>query len=573
MPTYDETMSGGVTASGDASWFLTIGLPGSGGSGSGGTSAFYVLFPEEGSGGATISGSASSGYSINIVGSGGAEAAGVSPYNATFDQAFYWNVNATVNFDKEFSWSLGAQPLRWYRVQGVCVWPTSQGSGVPGEPYPGGCEVTGIQIDDSQCTGAVGKVQFIQNILATTVQEVCNELTKSRINWQLQSIKRWSRPADPLLVPEGDECNVLEDVPFRDIPECLNFTLEIDSVIQARATVLLNENFFIYSGSGAITTGGAASTIIKSGGTTPTVFTFFFSSSGGSMTLGGSGFGGSSLQNDYLTEVVATVAMEFQEIVFGESGDPLGPLTTRVVTGCGTCDAMPIDLFLDHELASPGLFRNFLMRNGFKIPKSIELYHSARQDAWVGNLHYSGFSDDNLTTESWRFTFEFSCTNDIAGDNTGSPVIKFAMLVVRKNLVNGIDEDTRLFMVLPPVDFCAYIRNFKMNFGFTLNLDTLLVVNDAGLIPQSVLLKDNIGMFSSQFFDRNPNLPFRLSRVATTSTVGRLDISPIFPKPDTVAGEEVQTILGLRPSPVLIETPTVIYVSDPVVLGDSVAGA
>lgn len=556
--------SGGASAGGSA--VTSIGYLSSGGSSLGGTAVVSVSF--RASGGATLSGSALVG--IGIAGSGGVACGGQANYNLVFDQAYVFNVNAYLTVDQAYTFNIGRSPLRYYRVQGCCVYPTAAGSGLPEQPFPGGCEVVGIETDDDQCTGALGKNQYVQNIIARDIQEVCEKLSRSKLRWQICSLKRWSRPADPRLRPEDDECNVLEEVPFADIPACLEFTLAIDSLTKIKATVELIQYFHDYDGSGTITMGGDAPASITAGGTTPTVWNYSFVSSGGPIVMGGTG-ATSSFETDYLITTIVTVSLPLEEPVFATT-DALPEIPSNndaIVTSCATCNALPINLFLTHNLTVPGLFYNFLQRNNLKIPQAIQMSYSPTQVAWIATLQYKGITEANSTLDNWRLVFEFACTDYISGEYTGNPVIKFSMTVNKKNLTTNKSAETKFMMTLPPVGFCASVNNFRNTFNWLFNFPTQYVRNSANLTVQSLIYYDNIGMFSSKQWMMYPNLSFTILRDPVGPGNSFYDLSPIVPQPTPVLGRNIESILGLPPSPYIVDRPKRIYVQPPIVPTES----
>jgi hypothetical protein len=252
--------------------------------------------------------------------------------------------------------------------------------------------------------------------------------------------------------------------------------------------------------------------------------------------------------------MVATTSLYYEDIIFSitDTGVSLAGITTPVTTGCSTCTQMPVDMFFDHNLTNPSVLKNFLFRNNLSLDATQEMYYSDRLSNWVCNQHFYGVSDDNSNDETWRFTFEFACTDTIAGE-TASPVVKFSMLIVRHNQGTGVTSQTRLLITIPPVSFCKYINNFKTSFTMNINTHTLLVTNSANIVIQSIIISDKIGIFSSSFWASNPILTIKLHKAGVTSAVARKDISNILPQNTTLIGEDIQTILGLPQSPYLIQ--------------------
>lgn len=595
MPVYNESMSGGVLGNGAATTQNNVSVidevtvlaggtalltasydfDASGGTQLGGSVSGGRVYNEVASGGAVLGGSASTSKDLDFIASGGVNVDGVAVvqqrsryfpdggenttsgsadarYVVFFDQSVYWDLNQYVFVDKTFAWVSGEQPLRWYRVQGCCAFPTAAGSGLPGgDQFPGGCDVIGIQTDDTKCVGATGQQQYVQNILARTVSDVCIELTRQKSKWQVCSIKRWSRPADPTLSdPATDECNELTEVPYNDIPECLPFTLQSDTITFIAATTIISEAFVRYdcactppdfesvdpSLCGEIEVYGDGRYYIKSGAPTPTTVIYKYFANGGMILTGGSAESDPSWNSDLVTDIKFTSFIDNEELVFTavDEGAPIVQPTGTIATACGTCTSMPNQFYMQHNIVNPSVFYNFLQRNSLTMPNVLPMTYNRKVQMWTSNQHFVGVSDDNANNESWRFSFEFGCPNQIGGESLGKGAIKLSLTVVRKNLTTGIDFDTRLLILFPADDFCASIRNFSDDFVFRLDTKTNYVLSDGLVVPQSVLLYDKIGMFKSSYWAQNPALTIRMSRTSEGVKVDRKDISGIFPTAETL---------------------------------------
>lgn len=500
------------------------------------------------SGGGVGGGTALTRQRLTYVADGGEVLTGgaaLTDYAFYFNLELIWQTRAEVIIDKSFVWDTGQLPLRYYQVQGCCEFPTAAGSGDPGvleslpnPPLPGGCEVTGIQTDDSQCVGALGKQQFIQTIAATSVADVCRQLKNSKQRWQICSLKRWSRPADNSLVSEDDQCNVLSEVPLCDIPDCLDFCLESDNTIHMKITTSVIESLNVYIGSGGAITGGEAITSLSTG--TPDTGLFQYVGSGGAIT-GGEALTSSSWESELLTTMEIAATVENIEAVFSAGAEaPAFELSAQTIgTACGTCDSMPLVLYMHHNIVNDSVFNNFLKRNGLEMTSPLAMHYSSRLQKWVANYHLVGVSDDNRGgNESWRFSFEWSCLSDIGGEDLGSASWKFSMLAVRKLEMSGFDLDTRVMIVFPPDQICAGIQNLGFDFSFNLNTVTNYVSNDLDIVASTVLLTDKIGLFKSKFWTQNPDYITRLSKSDVSNSVQRQDIRPIFPEaePITIQG-------------------------------------
>ena len=134
----------------------------------------------------------------------------MSEYKIIYKKDFYHNYVYDVSASKDFSWKIGNLSSYWFQVKGCCKTTYGSGSCPP------------IQTDDQNC--GKSSSQFVQTILAYTPQEVCQELIKSKWNWDICGMQKWSRPAENEYVSAADECNYLQDVDFRSVADCLSLT-------------------------------------------------------------------------------------------------------------------------------------------------------------------------------------------------------------------------------------------------------------------------------------------------------------------------------------------------------------
>jgi len=438
-----------------------------------------------------------------------------------------WQVKTVLNVEKSFSWDVGIQDLRWYRVQGCCKYPTAAGDGIDAG-ISGGCDIIGIETDDAGCTGALGKQQFIQNIVASGLSDLCQKLQDGGLRWEICSIKRFSKPADLRLANLEDDCNTLTEVPFCQIPACLDFCIQTDAIINMRMEVTVQTSF-IYTGSGGAETSGSAitSTTGVAGSSS-----YEYESEGGEVVTSGSAITGTSWNTNLLVDMVMDISIDGEEATFSINPDApeIPEITSTVSTNCGTCTDMPMILNLSHNLSKTGNLIEFLQRNGLVIPDALKMHYNHRLQSWVANYHLNGIGDDNLNSqEQWKFSFEWACVNQFAGvDFGGTSYWKFSMLVRRYNTTVGTDFDTRLVIIFPPGKFCNGNQSFAFDFSFKVNTITHFVENDVVALNEIVLV-DNIGLFKSKSWTKNPLLRLRLTRSEEISTAKYQDIYPIFP--------------------------------------------
>lgn len=517
MPTYSEIMSGGVLSDGET--FLTQNKK---------------FFPD----------------GIEILTSGSA-----TTY-IYWSQSFSWDVIREINAAITFSWDVGEQPLYFYRILYCCSYTNPNGNlgynGITANSpnyEAGGCNVTGISNPDPTCASLPQKQFMIQNMVARDVPDLCKQLGIQGYNWKICKVERWSRPVDPTLPDPNPNCNVLEEIPLDGFSQCIEFNIQTETLVDISADVFLNELFLTYTGSGAAYVGGEALAAITAGGTTPTTSNFVYVSLGGSTTFAGSANVTSTWNNSLLVKMQMKIFMTLEEAFFGDNANvpAIVAPTGVVLTNCNLCTALPTNLYIHHNLNNEGLLSGFLKRNGFVFSEYLPLLYSNRLVSWVSQQHYTGVSSNNQTDEYWRFTFEFSCVDEVAAEPTDSFVIKLAISILRKSLLTVEDSETKIVVVFPSADLCGAVRNFRDDLQFSLNTQTGFITITPAMTPQTSVLYDGIGLFKSKYWSANPNLKLRISTSSTFATVAREDLTFILPNSVTnvqVNGSFVATNLN-----------------------------
>jgi hypothetical protein len=120
-----------------------------------------------------------------------------------------WRILGFVDVDLNSSWNIGQGSLRWYRVEGECGSVT--------------CDEFGVEHRDCE------RMTFVTTVAAASVQDLCEILRNPKVNapvtTKISSIKRYSRPVFKDQI-QPDQCNVLSDVEFCQIPECFDYCVE-----------------------------------------------------------------------------------------------------------------------------------------------------------------------------------------------------------------------------------------------------------------------------------------------------------------------------------------------------------
>ena len=503
-----------------------------------GFSSGFISFA---SGGAIGGGSAPVGVVFrNLLTSGGAIGGGSAPVGV------FRNVLAS-----PFLFNIGQQPLYWFRVTGCCsnTSPNGDGLGVNGGPKSefGGCDILGFESNDEKCNKRAGsdvdipnlnKSTFVQNVLAADLTDVGNYLKSVNWKWPICAIDKFTKPAENKYVTADNDCNKLESVDFSDVPELLDFTLFVDSVSKMSITASL-EVIREYE--------GQAEVVIE--------FESTYEISGGDFDTGFSGdfdvsYYGSSyyhhgqaevvidatssyefiLDLGYENDISASAALDSIELISQENvdGNNLTAVSAKIATLCGQCVNLEDSLKLNHNLKDSAIFSNFCARNNIVIPNPLPLNYSYRTDSWQSSLHYTGFSNDGSQRESWRLVFDWGCTNLFAGQLADANFWKFSISMLKKNLSNNSDFDTRLLIVFPANNICS--NNSDLNFDFRYNTQKLFVKTDEDIVVDNHLLYDNIGLFKSNLWLKKPFLNFNISLNNLSEGFELQDIKPIFPK-------------------------------------------
>lgn len=721
------------------------------------------------------SGFSSSGNAINLEGIAG------SHQTLVFTEAIRWNVRATVSASQEIIWQTGKVPLRWYRITGCCRYPTEDGDGdFTNEGQPGGCDVIPFESTDDQCKGALGKNTFIQNIIAESVGDVCRILKELRWKWPICAMERFSRPAESQFIDDDDECNVLEPVEPCNAPECLEFCIDTDAVVNVGVKVELVDSFWTqpaseggvtiagdsehrivppshvgsggivlsgeagfaaefwtytpdtqgaahiltggvaewqsefwsYTATGGIVLGGEATVVadgwgwvadggIVMGGSTapyglklPYIASgfgslppggpairiegeaiwgrFYYTSTGGvviggtslaattslryippdsgivlageakmvspdwhytptdgGVTLGGTalsradipywsmeatggitlagvadarhsgdgdwwytGAGGITLAGEGITAVNkwwfiadsgtgvilggeglidgdwdghhvvsmgVTTTIESLEIVYYEQDldddGTLDDLSSTIATKCESCSQIPIVLNMSHNLADAAVLGQFLIRNGLKLDEVLPIRYNRISSSWQGNYHFRGVGDSGGTLEDWSIVAEWSCIDELGSINLGNYLWKFSLYIKRKNVVTGMDFDTRLLLGFPAKEICDEAARVGLDFSFAFDTQTAYVNAEHDIVVDARLLYDNIGLFRSIEWINDPDLLINIAEVGSAEEILRQDILPIFPDP----------VLGVPPT-----TPTTAVGTGPTIPNSAV---
>lgn len=245
---YGYRTFGGVNARGLAAPYGTINEPPNGTSARGANLAGRAIITNslnsnyDGSGNIAIEGNSIYGVKSAIINAtGGVQVTqSISTYNLAFTKEleFQWKQRAEINKDVSFLWNTGQLNIYWYRVIG---------KGVNDPCLP----------QDPCCS------RFILNIHARSLPELCEKLSKRRFKFPIESVQRFSRPAENAVVAFEEanglnhNCNVLQEVQVCAIPECADFCVDQDLRVIGGFSINVQVNAFkSYTSQGSVVVAG-----------------------------------------------------------------------------------------------------------------------------------------------------------------------------------------------------------------------------------------------------------------------------------------------------------------------------
>lgn len=178
--------------------------------------------------------------SFEYSGSGSVDLSGSAGFfgGVSVAQNFSWRISGFVEKELESSWMVGDGEYYWYRVEGEC-----------GEVT---CDKFGVQHRNCK------KMTFTTVVAARNIAELCENMQSPVINPPVQSriisVKRYSRPAGG--TAGALDCNVLDDVEFCHVPECLDHCVSERAVVDVPLRFFAIESVYQATASGGISLGG-----------------------------------------------------------------------------------------------------------------------------------------------------------------------------------------------------------------------------------------------------------------------------------------------------------------------------
>lgn len=302
----------------------------------------------------------------------------------------------------------------------------------------------------------------------------------------------------------------------------------------AGASALLQQSFS-YEASGSLTVTGLGFTpeselfYTASGGLTLegladiSATHWSYEATGGIDLVGGAGqqasdFGTPTTVIEFSMSVLSLSASFLSDVHVGDA-----ELLTGTVNKCGCLD-IPLVVEFTHNIPRDNQLSQFLVRNNYSFPRTLDLKYNNPNDSWQANLHYKGLSSDSNTLETWDIIVDIQCTDLMGGITIGRSIWKLGIQIFKKNLSTLEDFETRVLVGILPDVICSATGNaldFEVNYDTQLNF---AVVDPNATIYQNTIF-DNIGLFRNRSWIDDPNLVLKVSQASADNPVQRVNFS------------------------------------------------
>lgn len=394
---------------------------------------------------------------------------------SVYDFSTSWRILGPLEVDLTTSWNVGESAWHWYRVEGLC----------------GTVNCDNLGMDYDGCS----RMTFVTTVSARNLSELCetlsNPIANAPVRSKISSIRKYSRPMlrDQII---SDDCNLLQDVEFCHVPECLDYCVEESAPLLELKNLVFPHDQEPYE---------VVATIPESDQSDLAAQLDIPDELVARASVSASAFGLGYEYNDLATQA-----------------DMEAPSVSVSACGCtGIGSSMPIG----HSLNKSYAFSNFLKSNGISFPNNLNLLYKSFDTSWSSTTHLS------LGTYEWVVYFGLSCVD-------GLWRLSFS--------ARGGSKQTRLVVDIPPEVICAGRRPSSMvevyfdRISDALSVDRAIQVRTpprtprwsassavevfvGGIFVPHVVYYDELGLFNDSPWDYSPF---------------EIDINPISKNPTTL---------------------------------------
>ena len=417
-------------------------------------------------------------------------------------------VDANVELKLVLPFNAGTLPTYTYRFEASCGAYDDQNKIVPAQTLGESCSAA---------------IQTFVNVGSDTITNACLQLLDAGYDFELTSVKRWSKPTVFEAGPFQD--GVFEDITnYCSDPACFQFCVNYRVNVAVTAIMLAITDKDEILGSGLFNLDGTAGIRFSKFTTTGNGLFELYGDAQASQIGGSEGqyyTGSGSFESfglaDYdssdkgilNTDISADITViSLQPFVVATSGATLvGSQGSSSVSQCG-CISIPYETAFSHNLTKESEFTKFIKRNNFTIPPKIIFYYNDKISKYVGNLKYNGLSTTSNNLEKWEIVFELACTGYY---NEFSKLYDWNFSISFKKTPNNSNSiDTKVVLLFKSSNICP-LNGASFDFRADANLSTkLLTVNGNTFLVNSVIVNDRIGLFKSVAWTSDPVLSLQV---------------------------------------------------------------
>lgn len=397
-------------------------------------------------------------------------------------------------FIKQFRWSLGINPQYWYQVTGCCK-NSSVSEDLDSDGTVDACPPINT---DQNCRN---KSQYFQVILADSVENVCETLKDNNWDWKICDMRRWSRPAENLYVDPFDDCNLLEEVSWQDIPECFSLNVQ-EYVFEAIGFNTSVRECCI--GIDCDDYSCEASVIVP-------VKNF----NKEDITVASTDNCDSDVDFCENIDINFLMSATVTSVSFSESFyEQYQPTLNNVIVSCKNCSGLSNILYVDNNLNSLNYFSSFLFKNSYEISDEAPMIYNKSTNIWSNIFNYR----DKFNSDYWKVFFSFGCSGELDSDFY---YWKFSMNFIKTNDLGT--TETRMLVSIPSDFVCKYSKDYILSFEYNL-LTKYLFINYETYYDNFYFV-DNIGLFDSSYWESNPKIKINVTQGKIKNRINRKTIN------------------------------------------------